>query len=90
MCIPELPDLAFKIDKFNAMREAMVRCLDVLVVNPVAVQVASVNAMQNGLLNTGTSGVYKKMTCQARASETLPEARWVLRMRPLRMMEIQT
>lgn len=83
MRAPELPDLAFEIDQFDAMREAMMGCLDMLVVKSVAIQVTRVNAMQDRLLNTGTPGMIQEMTCQARARETLPETYWMVRMGPL-------
>ncbi|POR51490.1 hypothetical protein B0G62_10619 [Paraburkholderia eburnea] len=83
MRAPELPDLAFEIDQFDAMREAMMGCLDMLVVKSVAIQVTRVNAMQDRLLNTGTPGMIQEMMCQARAREALPETHWMVRMRAL-------
>jgi len=53
MRTPEVAHFGIQVNEFDAVRETVMRNLDVFVMQPVAFQVTRVDAMQERLLDAG-------------------------------------
>jgi hypothetical protein len=67
MRMPEVAYFGIQVNEFDAVRETMMRNLDVFVVQPVTFQVPRLDAMQERLLDARLLCVAKQMRGQARA-----------------------
>lgn len=87
VAMPEIADLRFQINQFDAVRKAMVHVLHMLVVNPVALDETSLDAVEERLFDARELGVGQQMPRHAGSGYTVPEpGRSGLR----GMMKIQT
>ena len=73
MAMPEISDLRFQIDQFDAVRKAVMDVFDMLVMDPIALDKACLNAMEERLFDTGQFGVSQKMSRHARRRHAVPE-----------------
>ncbi|MDN7797151.1 hypothetical protein QZM33_19635 [Burkholderia vietnamiensis] len=53
MRLPEVSQLVFAIDQLDAVRKPMVDMLGVIVMKSIPAEISGMNAMQNGLLDSG-------------------------------------
>lgn len=86
MRTPEVAHFGIQVNEFDAVREPVMRNLDVFVMQPVTFQVTRMDAMQECLLDTRFLRMAKQMRGKARSRHPMPEA---CRTSPFGVVEIQ-
>nr|WP_244314763.1 hypothetical protein [Paraburkholderia unamae] len=86
---PERSHLAFKVDQLDAMRESMMRGLNVFMVDTIPVQITGVHPVKDRLFDTCTPCMLQQVACKTRSREALPEALWFVCVGTFRVVEIQ-
>lgn len=72
--LPEVSQLVFPIDQFDAVRKPVMNMFGVTVVEPIATEIAGMYAMQNGLLNARALRMTQEMMRKTGARDTMPQA----------------
>ena len=72
--LPEVPQLVFPIDQFDAVGKPVMNMFGVNVVKPIAAEIAGMDAMQNGLLDARAFRMTQEMMRKTRARDAMPQA----------------
>jgi len=73
VAMPEIADLRFQVDQFNAMRKTMVYMLNVFMMDAVTLDEARLHLVKKRLLNTRQLGVSQQVSRHGGARYTVPE-----------------